>query len=562
MQPVELIETHISFVLLVGAYAYKIKKCVNLGFLDFTTLASRRHFCDEELRLNRRIAPQIYLDIVAITFDDGQPAFGGCGPAIDVALRMRAFAQDGLWEQRARRGELAPQHIDELAESLCALHRDAAVAAPETPYGTPALTRAPVLETLGALQSLLAAAADERQSSTDALAELRAWEARAFSAVEPHFAQRRAQGRVRECHGDLHLGNVTTIEGRPTMFDCLEFDAALRWTDVMSDVAFMAMDLQRHARDDLAHRFGNAYFELSGDYDGARVLRYYIVYRALVRAKIAALRGAAAHAALHAYLAVARRCATARRPVLFLTHGFSGSGKTTWTGPLLEAIGAIRVRADVERKRLAHLLPRAATNSGLRAGLYTRAHDVATHGRLRDAAKAVLRGGYSAILDATFLTREPRDQARALARELGVRLVILDFDADVATLRRRVLERSERGADASEAGIEVLDDQLSHHEPLGADERADALRIDARQPWSRDAVVAHVRALLEPGFHPHPNPLPHPEGASLRLTRAGEQLSPGRSEDSCSPPRGADATCARGSPSRPHGRWRWRTRHA
>ena len=505
VQRVELIETHISFVLLAGEFAYKLKKCVNLGFLNFTTLAQRRHFCEEELRLNRRIAPHIYLDIVPVTCEGGPPSLGGTGVMIDVALRMRAFEQEGLWEQRVQHGTLEPGDIDALAQSLCALHRDAAVAAADSPHGTAALTRAPVLETLDALEALLGppqAAPQPGPPGAAALADLRAWEAHAFNALQPHFAQRRAMGRVRECHGDLHLGNVTTIDGLPTMFDCLEFDAGLRWTDVMSDVAFMAMDLHRHARADLARRFVNAYFELSGDCGGARVLGYYMVYRALVRAKIAALRGAAAGAALHAYLDVARLCSVPGRPLLIITHGFSGSGKTTWTGLLLEVIGAIRVRADVERKRLAGLAPLVATNSALRAGLYTRAHDDATHERLRDAAKAVLQGGFSAILDATFLTREPRDQARALARELGVRLVILDFEADIATLRQRVMARSELGADASEAGIAVLDDQIAHHEPLGADERADervdVWHVDARQPWSREGVAAHVHSLLNP----------------------------------------------------------------
>ncbi len=484
-QPVELIETHISFVLLAGVYAYKIKKCVNLGFLDFTTLALRRHFCEEELRLNRRIAPRIYLDIVPVTSEGGQPVLGGSGAIIDVALRMRAFAQEGLWEHRAAHGGLEPQHIDELAQALCAFHRDAAVAPDDSAYGEPAQVRAPMLDTLDALHALPGDAQRERVAG---VADLRAWEAREFAALEPHFAQRRKAGRVRECHGDLHLGNVTMVDARPTMFDCLEFDAALRWTDVMSDVAFMAMDLQRHARDDLARRFVNAYLEHSGDYAGTRVLRYYIVYRALVRAKVAALRraqGAVASDAVHAYLEVARLRSATSRPVLFMTHGFSGSGKTAWTGQLLESIGAIRIRADVERKRLAHLPPLAATNSALHAGLYSSAGTAATHACLRRAATSVLQGGWSAILDATFLEFKPRHQARALARQLGVRLVILDFHAGTDTLRRRILARARLGDDASEAGLAVLDDQIANDEPLGPDEKPDVFSIDTDRSLSQ-----------------------------------------------------------------------------
>jgi uncharacterized protein len=495
-EPVQLFETHISFVLLAGGHAYKIKKCVNLGFLDFTTLALRRHFCEEELRLNRRVAPHIYLDIVPVTRDAaGQPRLGGAGTVVDVALRMRAFAQDGLWAHRVRHGGLEPTHIDALAQALSEFHREAAVAPGDSAAGEPARVRAPVLDTLETLQHLLGA----HPAQCERVAELRAWEAREFAALQPHFAQRRKAGWVRECHGDLHLGNVTMQGRRPTMFDCLEFDADLRCTDVMCDVAFLAMDLWRHARADLGFRFVNAYLERSGDYTGARALRYYIVYRALVRAKVEALRvapGAIPNDAMDAYLEVARLCSARSRPVLLITHGFSGSGKTSWTGKLLEAIGAIRIRADVERKRLAQLPALGASDSALHAGLYSSAANAATHECLRGAATSVLQGGVSAILDATFLQAEPRRQASALAQQLGVRWVILDFHAGTDALRRRILARASRGDDASEAGLAVLDDQIAHEEPLAPDEIPHVFSIDTDHALPQDKWLDAVRSLL------------------------------------------------------------------
>ncbi len=490
LQAVTLIETHISFVLLAGDFAYKIKKAVNLGFLDFTTLAKRRHFCEEELRLNRRLAPQIYLEVVPVTTVVGQPALGGEGCVVDVALKMRAFAQDALWEHRVLQGRLQAEHVEQLAQGLCEFHRRATVASGASPYGVPAHVRAPLLDTLGALDALHGA--DER----GLLADLRIWETRAFAGIQGILARRRLAGRVRECHGDLHLGNVTTIDDKPTPFDCLEFNPRLRWTDVMGDVAFMAMDLHAHQRHDLAGRFVNAYLECSGDYDGARVLRYHIVSRALVRAKVEALRDAPAHNKVLAYLDVARRFHAPPQPMLLATHGFSGSGKTTWTGAWLEATGAIRIRADVQRKRLAQLPPDAHTQSALGAGLYSQARSAATHARLRDAAKSVLQGGFSAILDATFLQREPRDMARALAHECGVRFVVLDFQAGAATLRRRILARNARGDDASEADLAVLDDQLQRHEPLAPDEHADVIAVDAEQAWNASAVAALAERLM------------------------------------------------------------------
>ena len=504
---VELIETHISFVVLAGALAYKIKKAVNLGFLDFTTLALRQHFCAEELRLNRRLAPALYLDVIPITLGDGKPVFGGTGTVIDWAVKMRAFAQDGLWDRRVARGELTPAHIDAAAQRLCEFHRDAAVCGAGSSYGQPLQVREPMLQTLEALQALLADTADR-----DRLDTLRDWEAQAFKALRVPLSERLRDGHVRECHGDLHLGNVAQVDGEPTLFDCLEFDAGLRWTDVMSDVGFLAMDLHSHQRADLAHRFVNAYLERSGDYGGARVLRYHLVYRALVRAKVAALRtaqsvsaGARALAnalvdagqAVRHYLDVALNCSRTDGPVLMLTHGFSGSGKSTFSAHLLEAVGAIRIRSDVERKRLAGLPASAQTGSALRGGLYEADRTATTHERLRQAARCVLQGGFSVILDATFLQREQRALARSLAHELGIRFVIVDFPAQAATLHARIAARIRTGGDASEADLAVLDDQLRHDEPLSAAERAEVFELVEPQSLDADAIGAIGRRLRD-----------------------------------------------------------------
>lgn len=504
---VERIETHISFVLIAGAFAYKIKKAVNLGFLDFTTLARRRHFCEEELRLNRRLAPALYIGLVPVTLQGGRAELGGDGTLIDYAVKMLAFPQDELWDRLVRHGGLQARHIDQLADRLAAFHRDAAVCRDGAPFGKPAQVRAPMVETLDALERLLGDAAD-----LSALDNLRVWEAQAFRAAEAAFSERRARGQVRECHGDLHLGNVAQVDGEATLFDCLEFDAGLRWTDVMSDVAFLAMDLHHHGRPELAHRFVNAYLERSGDYDGARVLRYHLVYRALVRAKVAALRaaqtpapdpggssdgesgvarlvgGGVSHAA-RCLLGLALALSRPKPAVLLVTHGFSGSGKTTGSARLLEVIGAIRVRSDVERKRLAGLPERARSGSRLQAGLYSSDRTRATQERLRNAAKCALEGRFNVILDATFLQRDQRDQVRDLARMLHVRFVILDFQGSEDTLRERVLARQRSGADASEADLAVLDDQIANDQPLADDEQGEVFDVGAQPQPGVDAVV-------------------------------------------------------------------------
>jgi aminoglycoside phosphotransferase family enzyme/predicted kinase len=475
---VALIETHISFVLVCGHDAYKIKKALRTAFLDQSTLARRKRACEEELRLNRRLAPDLYLGIVRITGALDAPDIDGAGADVDCAVHMRAFAQEGLWDRLAADQALRAPHVDELVHILARFHDGAAVAARSGSLGSPAHVRAPMLETLDDLDRALDTA-DDRSS----LAALRAFEAAAFGRLRPVMARRLARGRVRECHGDLHLGNVTSIEGHAVVFDGIEFSDDLRWIDVMNEVAFMAMDLHAHGLPALAHRFVNAYLEASGDYDGLRLLRYYIVYRALVRAKVALLRAAQAaseaapqHAAARRYVALAlrfgRSVSGGAEPALLITHGFSGSGKSTLTLSLLEALGAIRVRADVERKRGGGMSPLDRSGAQLGSALYRPAMTAATYARLRHHAAVALEAGFHVILDATFLSREQRSAARRLADRCGCRFVILDFDVDADLLRQRVRQRAARGGDPSDADESVLALQMRTAQPLQADELA------------------------------------------------------------------------------------------
>jgi len=294
---------------------------------------------------------------------------------------------------------------------------------------------------------------------------------------------------VRECHGDLHLGNVTTIGGHATVFDGIEFSDDFRWIDVASELAFMAMDLHAHGLAGLAHRFVNGYLEASGDYDAVQVLDYYLVHRALIRAKVALLRAqqcggqpdGADEADRHRqaadrYLALALRFSRldpgGTAPLLLLTHGWSGSGKSTLAQRLVEGMGAIRIRADVERKRLAGLPPLDPVAAGTRPDLYGAAMTAATYDRLNQLAVPVLAGGYPVILDATFLHHTQRQAARAVAAAQGVGCRILHLEVDVDVARQRLRQRAAQGHDVSDADEQVLDGQVRTAEPLHADERA------------------------------------------------------------------------------------------
>ena len=482
---VRLLETHISWVLLTGEWAYKVKKPVNLGFLDFSTLESRRHFCAEELRLNRRLAPQIYESVVEIRGTPERPRVEGAGPVLEYAVKMREFPQDALASALVAHGALSTHHVDLLAQRIAEFHSDASLAGASTAFGTPDAVALPALQNFEQLVVLVRDTEDRT-----ALDALRNWTERAHARLHETFAARRNEGYVRECHGDLHLRNIAVLDGRPVAFDCIEFDERLRWIDVMNEVAFLVMDFRDRGRSDYGWRFLNGYLEATGDYAGIEVLSYYMVYRALVRAKVHAFRArqpsiAPAErqrlaASVSAYLRLASDCSAGGKPALLITHGVSGSGKTSATQPLIETAGAVRVRSDVERKRLHGTSPLARSASAPGGGLYTAEATRATYDRLLYLAGVILEAGCRAVIDAAFLKRSERDSFRALARRLRVPFLILAFTAPPGLLRERVAQRLARGSDASEADMAVLERQLTFQEALGEDEEMDVIRIDTR----------------------------------------------------------------------------------
>lgn len=502
---VEHRETHISHILLAGDYAYKIKKPLDLGFLDFTSLARRKRFCEEELRLNRRLAPTLYLDCIAICGTVENPVLeGDPAEALEYAVKMRRFPQSALLDQRWAEGVLHTGHMDSLARQLAGFHATIARANAAQPWGTPDIVHGPVQDNFTQTRPLLEDAEDLRL-----LARLAGWTEAAFAKLRPMLAERKTGGFIRECHGDLHLGNMLMLEdGRITVFDCIEFNDEFRWIDVMSDLGFLLMDLQRRGAHALAWRLLNTYLEYTGDYAGLAVLPYYQVYRAMVRAKIAAIRStqadlndqerAAVSAECRAYLQLAWRFTQRPAPFLALTHGVSGSGKSHITAHVLETLGAIRIRSDVERKRLFGLDPLAASGSSINQGLYTAAAGARTYERLRELAECVLAAGYATLVDATFLQTAQRQPFRALAASRGIPCIVLACNADPAILRGRILHRRERGDDAAEADLDVLEQQLRSYAPPSAEE--DPLFVT---PDNVTAVPEAIKARLVRGRDGH-----------------------------------------------------------
>jgi aminoglycoside phosphotransferase family enzyme/predicted kinase len=504
--PIELRETHSAWVLLSGPFAYKLRKPVNFGFLDFSTPERRRFFAAEELRLNRRLAPDLYLDLVEVQGPPERAQLGGEEPGIEVAVRMRQFDEDKLLSRVASHGPLAETALDGLAGELARFHSQAAVAPVDGPYGTPAAVRQPVDDNL----KVLAGVSELAEPLTVALAELQCWLAAEAARLEPFFSDRLRDGHIRECHGDLHLGNLWLEEGRIRVFDCLEFNPGLRWIDTISELAFLVMDLQVRDQEEGALRVLNGWLDLCGDWQGLRGWRWYSVYRALVRAKVAELRrrqSASAEPAAQArqgeaaaerdrYLQRALLWCRPRPRALVLTHGVSGSGKSWLSERLAPRLGALRLRSDVERKRLFGLWgePRCASLSGdpYRAEV----SELLFSHTLPAQAEAMLAGGWPALVDATFLRRSDRQPFLALAERLGVPLLILALACPPQLARARIAERRQLGRDPSDADLAVLARQLQIIEPLSSSERAAASVVEVGPDADPAALACQLTPLL------------------------------------------------------------------
>jgi aminoglycoside phosphotransferase family enzyme/predicted kinase len=478
---VQQFETHISRVLVAGGYAFKFKKALRLSFLDFSTLEARRFYCQEECRLNRRLAPSLYIDVAPVGGDAAQPVLGGAGKAIEYAVRMHAFDQQDLWSSRLAHGLLGTDDMDALAQALAHFHLGAAAAAPAAGWGTPEAVSTSFCETLAEVRALVPHDAGEGR-----LAALGEWEAWARVRLGTVFRHRQVQGKIREGHGDLHCDNILTMDGQVQAFDCIEFSEALRWIDVMNDLAFIHMDLAFHGRMDLAAALLSRYLEITGDYPGLAVFTYYRVYRALVRAKVMLLRSrqpdvparerTTSRLAGLGYLAFAQRCSRTGQRAIMITHGYSGSGKTSFSRSVVQLLGAIQLRSDVERKRL-YGDPETTGADGPYSDAATRR----TYEHLRKLAAAIVVAGWPVIVDAACLMAWQRETFRALAVDLAVPFFLFDVHASHATLESRLRPRERAGTDASDADTRVLARQLAESEPLTPEERVVTLLIDTER---------------------------------------------------------------------------------
>ena len=488
-----VIETHISWVVLTGPYAYKIKKPVDFGFLDFTSLQSRKHFCEEELRLNQRLTEDLYLEVLPISGSVEAPQLGGDGTVIEYALKMRQFPQEQLLAEVQARGELNETHIDALARQIADFHRDTPVVAADHSLCNATAIVAPLRQNFEQIRPMLSDQADLQQ-----LDALEAWTETSLERLWPDLEARARDGFIRECHGDIHLGNATLLDGRATLFDCIEFNEPFRFTDIALDTAFLVMDLEDRGLKCLARRLLNSWLEHTGDYGSLKLFNLYKTHRALVRAKVALFRLGQEQDAVQravilrqyrAYASLAESYSAIPSPLLAITRGVSAVGKSQVALRLVEALGAIRIRSDVERKRLLG----EQTASELNAGIYSQDASDAVYQRLNALADLALHAGYPVVLDATFLKRAQRQAAQRIADETGVPFLIIDCHAPDSVLASWLQQRQQQGNDPSDATLAVIEAQRAGEDPLEDAELPYCKRVDTPDSASLADLVSAVR---------------------------------------------------------------------
>jgi aminoglycoside phosphotransferase family enzyme/gluconate kinase len=484
-EPIRLIQTHISYVLLTGDYAYKIKKPLNFGFLDYSTLDKRHHFCNEELRLNQRGAAELYLDVVAIVQRGERFQFAEQGTPVEYAVKMRQFPQDALLSHQFREGQLTLELLDWLADVIAEFHHQAETNDYIRSFGEIPQIRAAFDENYEQTQQYIGG--PQTQAQFD---ETRAYTDQFFAKRNDLFASRIQNNWIRECHGDLHLGNICLWNDALFLFDCIEFNEPFRFVDVMFDIAYIVMDLEVGKRPDLSNAFLNAYVEQTGDWEGLQVLPIYINRQTYVRAKVTSFMlddtsvsdedKQQAFQTASSYYQLAWEYSKPRQGQLIVMSGLSGSGKTTAARLLARRINAIHIRSDAVRKHLGEI-PLHQRGSD---GLYTPEMTQKTYNRLLSLGTMLASQGYSVILDAKYDRASLRDDVITRAGIHELPLKILHCTAPMEVLKERLQNRS---GDIADATTDILAGQ--HLEPFQDAEHKYVKTLDTTQDISSQLAV-------------------------------------------------------------------------
>ncbi len=461
-----MMQTQMSFVFLTGKYTYKTKKPVNLGYLDYTTLEKRLYFCRQELELNRRLSPEAYLDVLPITEYKGAIRVGGSGEAIEYAVKMKQLPQDRMMDVLLKKGRVTPEMLVQVAALMADFHSRAATSAEISAFGSLPMIKTNTDENFSQTEKYIGTVIPE-----PVFGFIKDYTNKFIADNGQLFNGRVSGGRIRDCHGDLHAAHICFAE-EIYIYDCIEFNDRFRYSDVASEIAFLAMDIDRYARADLSKAFVEAYLKASGDRGIADLLDFYKCYRAYVRGKVACFKyddpfikdKSAVLAEARLYFDLARNYAD-KRPVVIIVTGLIGSGKTTTAEEVGQGLCYAVLSSDVIRKELANIPATQRHYDKIDSGLYSPEFTHKTYDELLRRARELLAAGHSVVLDASFKKRTDRLAAQETASKAGARFLVIECTADDDTIKGWLEERQRKGS-VSDGRWEIFADLKKEYEKV------------------------------------------------------------------------------------------------
>jgi len=497
---VDLVQTHVSAIFLTGEHAYKVKKPVDFGFLDFSTLEKRKFFCQQEVVLNRRLCPEIYLGVVEIRLHQGRVFLGeGPGAIVEYAVLMKQLPQDCMMERWLSRGDIPPALLHKIAAKIAHFHAQAETNSEIASFGAIDTIRHNLEENFRQTEKYIGLSI-----SAESFREIKENTHLFMQNQLPLFNQRIAAGKIRDCHGDLHLQHICLTE-EILIFDCIEFNRRFRYSDVAADIAFLLMDLDVHNFPLLSADLGSSYLRLSQDWSLFLLLDFYKSYRAYVRGKVISFRiedpgivdaekGSALEEARGYFRWAHHYARRLNRPVLLITCGLMGTGKSTIARALSESLGWPRLSSDALRKELANLSPREHRYEKFDQGLYAPDFSRTTYQALFERARNILDRGNSLIIDASFKKQMDRREAQALAEQAGADFLLIECQLPEGEVRRRLAPRVSDPEEPSDGRWELFAAQREDFERV-AEMSSDfhlALRTEAPVEDCLGAIFQHL----------------------------------------------------------------------
>ncbi len=492
---IELVQTQMSFIFLTGDYVYKVKKAVNLGYLDYTTLERRKYFCHQEVILNRRLCPDVYLDVVAISRENGKFFIEGRGKAIEYAVKMRQLPQQRMMDNLLRDNQVTKEMIATVAQRVEEFHRKAETNKEISSFGDLSIVVTNTEENFTQTEKYIGVSIPGEKYDA-----IKSYTQDFINNNVSLFGQRIKKGKIRDCHGDLHAAHVCFTDGI-CIFDCIEFNDRFRYGDVASDIAFLAMDLDYHGRPDLSQHFVKSYEKFSGDRETGQLINFYKCYRAYVRGKVENFKLDDPHIPKEEKeeaLSKATKCfdlaysyIKGKKPTLFITTGLIGSGKTALAQTLSRRMALAVISSDDVRKGLANIPSSEHRFEEFDSGIYAPAFSRKTYDEMLHQAKQILKAGQSVIIDASFRKATERNKAMKLAQEMGNDFKAIECVCDEETIKKRLSHRFEAES-ISDGRLEIFPQMKEDFEPVSEVAPENHIVIDCSKP-----VEETVKELLE-----------------------------------------------------------------